>query len=55
MSDGAPRTRLAGPTGSHHPRVGGIGVLLGLALADFAGHMLVSTNYGYFRDELYYI
>ena len=55
MSDGAPRTRLAGPTGSHHPRVGDIGVLLGLALADFAGHMLVSTNYGYFRDELYYI
>ena len=29
--------------------------MLGLALADFAGHMLVSTNYDYFRDELYYI
>jgi 4-amino-4-deoxy-L-arabinose transferase-like glycosyltransferase len=26
-----------------------------LALADFVAHMLVSTNYGYFRDELYYI
>jgi 4-amino-4-deoxy-L-arabinose transferase-like glycosyltransferase len=36
-------------------RSGGTGVLLGLALADFAGHMLVSSNYGYFRDELYYI
>ncbi len=30
-------------------------LLLGLALADFVAHMLVSTNYGYFRDELYYI
>jgi hypothetical protein len=30
-------------------------VLLGLALADFVAHMLVSNNYGYFRDELYYI
>jgi 4-amino-4-deoxy-L-arabinose transferase-like glycosyltransferase len=55
MSDGEPRTRLAEPTGSHPLRAGGIGVLLGMALADFAGHMLVSTNYGYFRDELYYI
>jgi 4-amino-4-deoxy-L-arabinose transferase-like glycosyltransferase len=55
MSHGEPRARVAGPTGSHPLRAGGIGVLLGLALADFAGHMLVSTNYGYFRDELYYI
>jgi 4-amino-4-deoxy-L-arabinose transferase-like glycosyltransferase len=55
MSDGAPRTRLAGPPGSQGMRAGGIGVLLGLALADFVAHMLVSTNYGYFRDELYYI
>ncbi|MDQ3910379.1 MAG: glycosyltransferase family 39 protein [Actinomycetota bacterium] len=30
-------------------------VLLGLALVDFVAHMLVSGNYGYFRDELYYI
>ena len=30
-------------------------LLVGLALADFVAHMLVSTNYGYFRDELYYI
>jgi 4-amino-4-deoxy-L-arabinose transferase-like glycosyltransferase len=30
-------------------------LLLGLALADFVAHMLVSPNYGYFRDELYYI
>ena len=29
--------------------------MLGLALADFVAHMLVSNNYGYFRDELYYI
>lgn len=26
-----------------------------LAAIDFIGHMLVSNNYGYFRDELYYI
>jgi 4-amino-4-deoxy-L-arabinose transferase-like glycosyltransferase len=26
-----------------------------LAIADFAFHMLFSVNYGYFRDELYYI
>ncbi len=30
-------------------------LLLYLALADFIGHMLVAGNYGYFRDELYYI
>jgi 4-amino-4-deoxy-L-arabinose transferase-like glycosyltransferase len=55
MSNGEPRTRLAGLADSHHLRAGGIGVLLGLALADFVAHMLVSNNYGYFRDELYYI
>ena len=44
MSDGAPRTRFAGPPGSQGMRAGGIGVLLGLALADFVAHMLVSTN-----------
>ena len=27
----------------------------GLALVEFVAHMLVSANYGYFRDELYYI
>jgi 4-amino-4-deoxy-L-arabinose transferase-like glycosyltransferase len=30
-------------------------LLVGLALVDFVAHMLVSGNYGYFRDELYYI
>lgn len=34
---------------------GSTALLLGLALTDFVAHMLVSTNYGYFRDELYYI
>ena len=31
------------------------GVLVVLAAVSFAGHMLVAGNYGYFRDELYYI
>ena len=30
-------------------------LLVGLALVDLVAHMLVSANYGYFRDELYYI
>jgi 4-amino-4-deoxy-L-arabinose transferase-like glycosyltransferase len=30
-------------------------VLLYIAAANFAAHMLVAGNYGYFRDELYYI
>jgi 4-amino-4-deoxy-L-arabinose transferase-like glycosyltransferase len=55
MSDGEPRVRLARPAGSRTGRPGAIALLLGLALADFAGHMLVSANYGYFRDELYYM
>ena len=29
--------------------------LVGIALAGFLAHMLVAGNYGYFRDELYYI
>ena len=53
--DNAPPTRIAGPAGSRTGRPGAIALLVGLALADFAAHMLVSSNYGYFRDELYYI
>jgi 4-amino-4-deoxy-L-arabinose transferase-like glycosyltransferase len=30
-------------------------LLAALALIDFVGHLLVAGNYGYFRDELYYI
>jgi hypothetical protein len=30
-------------------------VLIYLALVSFIGHMLVAGNYGYFRDELYYL
>ncbi|HET7271698.1 MAG TPA: glycosyltransferase family 39 protein [Rubrobacter sp.] len=36
-------------------RTGSLPLLPGLAFADFVAHMLVSNNYGYFRDELYYI
>src|SRR5258707_13964541 len=31
------------------------GLLVTLAGASFAAHMLVAGNYGHFRDELYYI
>src|SRR6266851_8300216 len=31
------------------------GPLLALAWAAFAAHLLVAANYGYFRDELYYL
>src|SRR5260370_18064879 len=30
-------------------------LLVYLALLDFVGHMLFAGNYGYFRDELYYL
>ncbi len=30
-------------------------LLVYLAVADFAAHMIFARNYGYFRDELYYI
>ena len=30
-------------------------LLVYLSLIDFVGHMLVGGNYGYFRDELYYL
>src|SRR5829696_9961497 len=54
MREATRLTRLGGAA-QQRLRSGGIALLLSLALADFAGHMLVSTNYGYFRDELYYI
>ena len=31
------------------------GLLVTLAGVSFVAHMLVAGNYGYFRDELYYI
>ncbi len=54
MRDAA-RPVFLGDAAQQGSRRGGIALLLVLALVDFAAHMLVSTNYGYFRDELYYI
>src|SRR5918994_222247 len=54
MSDD-PRPARLGRANPKSPRTRATALLLGLALADFAAHMLVSDNYGYFRDELYYI
>ena len=34
---------------------GGKAILLYIAAVNFIGHMLAAGNYGYFRDELYYI
>jgi hypothetical protein len=48
MTQGKPRAsraKLGSPTA----------VLLYVALADFVFHMIIAGNYGYFRDELYYI
>ena len=36
-------------------RVGATILLVGLMFLDFLAHMLFAGNYGYFRDELYYI
>src|SRR5215210_5282256 len=54
MREATRLTRLGGAA-QQRLRSGGIALLLSLALADFTAHMLVSTNYGYFRDELYYL
>src|SRR5215207_8105599 len=54
MRDARRRTRIESAA-PRMPRTGSLPLLLGLAFADFVAHMLVSTNYGYFRDELYYI
>jgi hypothetical protein len=45
MTHQSSRTLLTSPTA----------VLLYIVLADFVFHMLIAGNYGYFRDELYYI
>ena len=47
----APHPRAPAPTADAPVT----GWLLALAGVSFAGHMLVAGNYGYFRDELYYI
>ncbi len=33
----------------------GTAILIYIALSDFVFHMIIAGNYGYFRDELYYI
>ena len=54
MRDARRRTRIESAA-PRMPRTGSLPLLLGLAFADFVAHVLVSNNYGYFRDELYYI
>jgi 4-amino-4-deoxy-L-arabinose transferase-like glycosyltransferase len=54
MNDAARPTHARSAVPQSSPR-GAIGLVVGLTLADFVGHMLISGNYGYFRDELYYI
>jgi Dolichyl-phosphate-mannose-protein mannosyltransferase len=51
----APAESVARSVARKRSRTGATVVLLGLAFADFVAHLLVSGNYGYFRDELYYI
>ena len=40
---------------SREARASDTALLLGIAAVSFLGHLLVAGNYGYFRDELYYI
>ena len=40
---------------SRRALLSGPAIVLYVALVDFAAHMAVAGNYGYFRDELYYI
>ena len=54
MRDAAQPARVGNATLKSSQK-GSTALLLGLALTDFVAHMLVSANYGYFRDELYYI
>jgi hypothetical protein len=54
VSDAARAVRLKSAS-RQRSRTGGVALLFVLAIADLAAHMLVSTNYGYFRDELYFI
>jgi hypothetical protein len=53
----ASQTSRALPPPAPEPAVQGpaIGLLATLAGVTFVAHMLVAGNYGYFRDELYYI
>ncbi len=53
---------MAGPTSGDSGSIPGSNAFTGttallvyLAVADFAAHMAFAGNYGYFRDELYYI
>lgn len=53
ISNQAESPPLRAPVSSHNLRA--IGLLVFLAGLCFAAHMLVAGNYGYFRDELYYL
>ncbi len=51
-----PRTPARREPGPRQRLLTGENILLGVvALADFLVHLAVSNNYGYFRDELYYL
>jgi 4-amino-4-deoxy-L-arabinose transferase-like glycosyltransferase len=48
-------TRRSSHTFSRESLTSTTSILAYLAILDFAVHMLIANNYGYFRDELYYI
>lgn len=52
---GAARTAAAAPAARELPLPAPSWPPVALALVAFLAHMLVAGNYGYFRDELYYI
>jgi len=49
LVDGSSRSK------SKYRFLGPTAIVAYIALADFAIHLLIANNYGYFRDELYYI
>jgi hypothetical protein len=54
-STSSPRTAASLPLPPGLTPSPATGLLVALAGVSFAAHMLVARNYGYFRDELYYI
>lgn len=54
-TEAAPGAALEPGRSATDPAKPAVGILVGLAVVSFVAHMLVAGNYGYYRDELYYL